>query len=82
MHRLGQEAIHTYWDNALPPRLTVEPGDTVVFETLEPSQGGVARDITSGQWPVLLTLIWSRWWCPVRLPSPLRTPRTRSGDMP
>jgi acetamidase/formamidase len=52
MHRLGREAIHTYWDNALPPRLTVEPGDTVVFETLEPSQGGVARDIASGQWPV------------------------------
>ena len=52
MHRLGREAIHTYWDNALPPRLTVEPGDAVVFETLEPSQGGVARDIASGQWPV------------------------------
>ncbi len=52
MHRLGREAIHTYWDNALPPRLTVEPGDTVVFETLEPSQGEVARDIASGKWPV------------------------------
>jgi len=52
MHRLGREAIHTYWDNALPPRLTVEPGDTVVFETLEPSQGAVARDIASGKWQV------------------------------
>ena len=52
MHRLGREAIHTHWDNALPPRLTVEPGDTVVFETLEPSQGAVARDIASGKWQV------------------------------
>ena len=51
-HHLGRDAIHTAWDNALPPRLTVAPGDTVVFETLEPSQGQVARDIASGTWPV------------------------------
>jgi acetamidase/formamidase len=51
-YHLGREAIHTYWDNALPPRLTVEPGDTVVFETLEPSQGAVARDIASATWQV------------------------------
>ena len=49
-HHLGREAIHTSWDNRLPPRLTVESGDTVVFETLEPSQGEVARDIASGKW--------------------------------
>jgi acetamidase/formamidase len=52
MHRLGREAIHTYWDNALPPGLAVEPGETVVFETLEPSQGEVARDIASRKWQV------------------------------
>jgi len=51
-HHLGREAIHTSWDNSLPPRLTVEPGDRVVFETLEPSQGEVARDIASGKWHV------------------------------
>src|SRR5215212_10253226 len=51
-HHLGREATHTFWDNALPPRLTVEPGDTVIFETLEPSQGAVARDIASGKWQV------------------------------
>lgn len=45
--RLGREAIHTCWDNALPPRLTVNPGDTVVFETREPSQGGVARHVVA-----------------------------------
>ena len=43
-HRLGGEAIHTCWDNALPARLTIDPGDTVVFETREPSQGDAARD--------------------------------------
>src|SRR5215217_5351598 len=51
-YQLGREAIHTSWDNALPSRLTVEPGDTVIFETLEPSQGEVARDIASGKWQV------------------------------
>ena len=51
-HHLGRDAIHTVWDNALPPRVTVAPGDTVVFETLEPSQGQVAHDIAAGIWPV------------------------------
>jgi acetamidase/formamidase len=51
-HHLGREAIHTCWDNSLPPRLTVESGDTVVFDTLEPSQGEIARDIASGTWQV------------------------------
>jgi len=46
-HHLGREAIHTAWDNALPPRLTLEPGDTCVFATREPSQGRVARDVTA-----------------------------------
>jgi acetamidase/formamidase len=44
MHYLGHEAIHTSWDNALPPRLTLAPGDTCVFETREPSQGKSARE--------------------------------------
>jgi acetamidase/formamidase len=44
MHHLGHDAIHTSWDNALPPRLTLPPGDTCVFETREPSQGKSARD--------------------------------------
>ena len=32
-HRLDHEQIHQEWNNALPPRLTIDPGDTVVFET-------------------------------------------------
>ena len=46
-HHLGDEAVHTSWDNSLPPRLTLAPGDTCVFQTREPSQGQVARDMTS-----------------------------------
>jgi acetamidase/formamidase len=34
-HRLDDGQPHAFWDNALPPRLSVEPGEAVVFETLE-----------------------------------------------
>jgi acetamidase/formamidase len=49
-HVLGYEGFHTAWNNALPPRLTVASGETVDFSTLEPSGGGVARKIASGEW--------------------------------
>src|SRR4051794_35066309 len=49
-HTLGHEGFHTAWNNALPLRLTVAAGDTVVFSTLEPLGGGVARKIASGEW--------------------------------
>ena len=48
-HHLTREAIHTCWDRALPPRLTIAPGDTVVFETLEASWGKIARDVAAGE---------------------------------
>jgi acetamidase/formamidase len=32
-HRLDSEQIHQEWNNALTPRLTIDPGDTVVFDT-------------------------------------------------
>ena len=32
-YHLDHEQIHQEWNNALPPRLTVDPGDTVVFDT-------------------------------------------------
>jgi acetamidase/formamidase len=34
-HRLDADAPHPFWDNSLPPRLTIPSGHTVVFETLE-----------------------------------------------
>src|SRR6478735_12621413 len=51
-HVLGHAEFHTAWNNALPPRLTVAPGETVVFSTLEPSGGDIARKIASGEWTV------------------------------
>jgi len=32
-HHLDASEIHREWNNALPPRLTIDPGDTVVFDT-------------------------------------------------
>jgi acetamidase/formamidase len=40
-YRLDDRSPHAFWDNTLPPRLTIKPGDTVVFETLEASAGQV-----------------------------------------
>lgn len=34
---------HAYWDSTLPARLTIDPGDTVVFETLE-GTGQITRE--------------------------------------
>ncbi|WP_027481818.1 acetamidase/formamidase family protein [Deinococcus pimensis] len=49
--RLGADAIHTFWDASLPPALTVRPGETVVFSTLDASFGGVARRVRDGGEP-------------------------------
>jgi acetamidase/formamidase len=61
MESVSRNHIHTYWSNALPPAMTVAPGDTVVFETLDSSYGRVAREIGSlaqpGVDPSLLELI-------------------------
>jgi acetamidase/formamidase len=32
-HTLDAETVHYEWNQAIPPRLTIDPGDTVVFET-------------------------------------------------
>ena len=32
-HHLDHEQIHQEWNNALAPRLTIDPGDTVIFDT-------------------------------------------------
>lgn len=46
-HHLGYEAIHTYFDHSLPPALTIQPGDTVIFATREPSNGAVAQRLAA-----------------------------------
>jgi acetamidase/formamidase len=59
--QLGIESIHTFWDRSLEPKLHIEPGDTVVFRTREPSQGGIGRenlaDAGLGVPPDLLALV-------------------------
>ena len=32
-HHLDADEVHKEWNNALAPRLTIDPGDTVVFDT-------------------------------------------------
>ena len=43
-HHLDDTQPHAFWDNTLPPRITIAPGDTVVFETLEASANQITPD--------------------------------------
>jgi acetamidase/formamidase len=38
-HRLDAKQVHHEWNNALPARLQIDPGDTVVFETRDAADG-------------------------------------------
>ena len=44
IHHLDATQIHQEWNNALPPRLTIEPGDTVVFDTRDAANGFYTKD--------------------------------------
>jgi acetamidase/formamidase len=46
-HHLDDTQPHAFWDNSHPARLRIQPGDTVVFETLEASSGQVGPDSAS-----------------------------------
>ncbi len=48
VHHLGAQDFHTNWDQARPPRLVIDPGDTVIFETMEASGGAIARMVAGG----------------------------------
>jgi acetamidase/formamidase len=52
-HYLDDTQPHACWDNALPPRLTIAPGDTVVFETLEASANQITPQSTSADMAAL-----------------------------
>lgn len=45
-HQLPAEVLHYCWDNSITPRLEIEPGDTVLFETHDASDGFVQPGIT------------------------------------
>jgi acetamidase/formamidase len=38
-HTLDASQVHHEWNNAIPPRLTIDPGDTVVFDTRDAADG-------------------------------------------
>lgn len=46
-HRLTRDHHHFGWDNALTPALSIKPGDTVTFETIDASGGQLGRDSTA-----------------------------------
>ncbi len=46
-HHLDDTEPHAFWDHSLAPRLYIQPGDTVVFETLEASAGQITPTSTS-----------------------------------
>jgi len=45
-HNLSARPTHSRWNRALPPRLTIEPGDTVHFECLDSSGAQVHPTMT------------------------------------
>jgi len=46
-HHLDRGTVHREWNNALPPRLTIDPGDTVVFDTRDAADGYYSPSSTS-----------------------------------
>ena len=46
-HTIHRAHIHHGWNNAFAPRLTIAPGETVQFETVDASSGQLSRDSTA-----------------------------------
>ena len=46
-HRLDASKVHHEWNNAIPPRLEIDPGDTVVFDTRDAADGFYTTKSTS-----------------------------------
>lgn len=45
-YHLDDKTPHAFWDKTWPPRITIAPGDTVVFEALEASAGQLTPQST------------------------------------
>lgn len=46
-HTIHRAHIHHGWNNAFAPRLTIAPGETVHFETVDASSGQLTRESTA-----------------------------------
>ena len=47
MHELDGTHVHYEWNNSIEPRLEIDPGDTVVFQTRDAADGFYSRASTS-----------------------------------
>ena len=47
MHELSADVVHYEWNNSIAPRLEIDPGDTVVFQTRDAADGFYSRASTS-----------------------------------
>ena len=47
VHELGCETVHYAWDNAIPPRLEIESGESVRFTCRDAFDGVYSRDSTA-----------------------------------
>jgi acetamidase/formamidase len=47
LHHLDASSVHYEWNNSLPPRLSIEPGETVVFDTRDAADGYYSPRSTS-----------------------------------
>ena len=45
-HQLDAGQVHRAWDNSLPPRLEIDPGDTVIFDTRDAADRYYSRAST------------------------------------
>ena len=46
-HQLDSDVVHYVWDNAIAPRLEIDPGDTVVIRCRDSSDGYYQRGMTA-----------------------------------
>jgi acetamidase/formamidase len=56
-HYFPEDRVHYVWDNELEPAITIAPGDTVVYNTREVSDGQITPDSTAD---ALATFDWDR----------------------
>lgn len=49
-HSLSAPPFHSRWNRALPPRLTIAPGDTVHFDCVDSTGGQVHRKMTAREY--------------------------------
>jgi acetamidase/formamidase len=45
-HYLDSSKVHNFWDDSLPPRIRIKPGDTVTFDTVEASVSQITPQST------------------------------------